>query len=238
MMPGTMTDRTPTGQVTELPTGNRQDPDRAFLSVGAAARRLDVTPDAIRSRLHRGTLEGEKIAGVWRVFLSRQDATTGQRLDARQDATGPKQESDGLRQATDRSPVEALLQAKDETISRLDDEVSYLRAQLDQQNRERAAERERFDIIHREALNRIEALTAGPVADAPAPSPGGPGRDESPMTPDDLINIVAAVQAASTVPPALSQEWAALTDQLIAELGMDPEAALMAAADELGIEYG
>ena len=58
------------------------------------------------------------------------------------------------------------------------------------------------------------------------------------MTPDDLIDIVAAAQAAPTVPPALSQEWADLTDQLIAELGMDPEAALLAAADELGIEYG
>ena len=40
------------------------------------------------------------------------------------------------------------------------------------------------------------------------------------------------------MPPALSQEWADLTDQLIAELGMDPEAALLAVADELGIEYG
>ena len=58
------------------------------------------------------------------------------------------------------------------------------------------------------------------------------------MTPDDQLEAFSDVQAAPTVPPALSQEWADLTDQLIAELGMDPEAALLAAADELGIEYG
>ena len=58
------------------------------------------------------------------------------------------------------------------------------------------------------------------------------------MTADDLREVFSDVQPPLTVPPALSQEWADLTDQLIAELGMDPEAALLAAAADLGIAYG
>ena len=38
----------------------QQDTDRIVLSVPEAAERLRVTPDAIRARLHRGTLDGEK----------------------------------------------------------------------------------------------------------------------------------------------------------------------------------
>jgi hypothetical protein len=45
-------------------------------------------------------------------------------------------------------------------------------------------------------------------------------------------------QAAPTVSSHQSRAWADLTDQLVAELGMDPEVALMAAAAELGIGYG
>lgn len=50
----------------------RQDADRmpaAGVEVAEAARRLGVTPDAIRARLHRGTLAGEKVEGTWRVHL-------------------------------------------------------------------------------------------------------------------------------------------------------------------------
>ena len=54
----------------------------------------------------------------------------------------------------------AKVAAKDETISRLDAEVAFLREQLDQRNRELAAEQERFNVIQRLALQRIKALTA------------------------------------------------------------------------------
>ena len=52
-------------------------------------------------------------------------------------------------------------------------DVAYLRDQLDQRSRELAAERERADILHREALARIPVLPAGDVAgqDAPTPTP-------------------------------------------------------------------
>ena len=58
----------------------------------------------------------------------------------------------------------ALVAAKDDMISAQRNEIEFLREQLDQRSRELAAERERADILHREALGQIQALTAGDVA--------------------------------------------------------------------------
>jgi len=238
-MPGTMPTDTPDRTVQDT------EPNRtAPLSAVEAARLTGVHEKTVRRAIKAGELAAGKVKGSYRIdpaALTAWQATQAQsdnRTNTGQDSTvhtesGP---ADGVRSPNGTGS---------DLVAYMTDEIRYLREQLarrddhiDQISRDQAAERERFDIIHREALNRIEALTAGPVADAPAPSPGGPGRDESPMTPDDLLEAFSDVQAAPTVPPALSQEWADLTDQLIAELGMDPEAALMAAADELGIEYG
>ena len=59
------------------------------------------------------------------------------------------------------TPAAALIAANDETISWLDAEVAYLRDRLDHGRREFSAERERFEVVHREALQRIEAVTVG-----------------------------------------------------------------------------
>jgi len=154
-----------------MPTGTRQDTDRTVLSVPEAAAHFGVTPDAIRARLHRKTLNDEKVAGEWRVYLERDlDQATGNRQagdrtptvdrqDGRQDATAPKQDSD--RQGDSPTRVAELLAAKDETITRLDSEVAYLRDQLDQRSRELAAERERSDVIQQMALGRIPQLPIG-----------------------------------------------------------------------------
>ncbi len=58
-----------------------------------------------------------------------------------------------------------------EFIDQLKEENVYLREQLDQRSRELAAERERFDVLHREALARIPALGAGQDAPTSAPQP-------------------------------------------------------------------
>ena len=51
--------------------GDRQDAAPAGATVAEAAARLGVTPDAIRRRLHRGTLAGAKTAeGEWRISVS------------------------------------------------------------------------------------------------------------------------------------------------------------------------
>jgi len=150
-----------------IPIGNQQDTDRIGLSVPQAARRLDITPDAVRARLHRGTLAGEKRGGEWRVWLpdgSPDPALPGDRQDA--DRTDPvgKQDPTGHRQDTEQVPVTGLLASKDAQIAQLAGETAFLRDQLDQRSRELAAERERADILHREALSRIPALGAGDAA--------------------------------------------------------------------------
>ena len=145
--------------------GDRQDATPAGATVAEAAARLGVTPDAVRRRLHRGTLAGAKTAeGEWRVWFP--DSPPGPRPDDRQDAA---------RTRPDAAPAEAeVLRAH---VTDLRDEVVYLRAQLAQRSRELAAERERFDVLHREALGRIPALGAG--QDAPEARQDGPHAAEA-----------------------------------------------------------
>ena len=164
-------------------TGPQQDADRIVLSVAEVAHRLSVTPDAVRARLHRGTLPGEKVAGEWRVFLPRA-APPSPHVP-----TGTQQGPTGPQQATDRMvPVEALA-AKDALIDALQADVEYLRDQLDRRSRELAAERERFDVLHREALERIPrrlALTSGETEqDGAELRQDAPGAAETPEPPPD-----------------------------------------------------
>lgn len=63
-----MTDR-PDDSTTDTPTGQRQD----TVSVGEAARRLGLSPDAVRGRIRRGTLEAEKRDGAWYVTMPAED---------------------------------------------------------------------------------------------------------------------------------------------------------------------
>ncbi len=60
--------------------------------------------------------------------------------------------------------VEALIESQQA-------EIAYLREQLAERSRELAAERERFDVLHREALARIPALGAGQDAPVAAHKP-------------------------------------------------------------------
>lgn len=107
-------------------TDSQQDADRTptdeataydVVDVAEAASRLGVTPDAIRARLHRGTLAGEKVDKQWRVHLpvaspghsadiSRQDGAR-EPTGARQDATGKQQGTTASGDSTDRTRQEA-----------------------------------------------------------------------------------------------------------------------------------
>ncbi len=158
-----MTDRQDTRQATDR---------SATVPVADAARRLGISPDAVRGRLQRGTLAGEKIAGVWRVAaiaLPADTASTGPLPVDRQDTTGQRQD-------TDRPSERAL-------IDHLRSENTYLRVELSARSRELAAERERADVLTREALGRIEALTAGDVRevaeDAPQRTHAPPGDEHA-----------------------------------------------------------
>lgn len=135
-------------------TGPDRTPDRLpSYTVGEMAAMLGISTDAVRARVNRGTLEGVKIGGVWHVRppddLSIQDVHGPDRPDptgTRPDATGPQ---------------------PDALFEQMRDERDYLRGKLDQALEEAArlrqvaaAERERADVLQREALGRIEALTA------------------------------------------------------------------------------
>jgi excisionase family DNA binding protein len=153
-----MTDRTP-------PTA-RQDGDRMVLSVAEAAAHLGVTPDAVRARLHRGTLFGVKDGGEWRVYL---DPPPADRQDTRQDATAPKQD-------TDRLPIDTTIAVYERLVESQREEIAFLRSELET----RTDELQRRDVLLREALGRIPQLTAGETARSPDTGP----LDSAPLRPN------------------------------------------------------
>ncbi len=163
---------------TEL--GNGQDATPGGLTVAEAAARLGVTPDAIRRRLHRATLTGAKtVDGEWRVWLPDGEAGAppapppGQPPVAGQDIARTPPVS---QEASSHPAIEALLEGQRQ-------EIAYLREQLAERSRELAAERERFDVLHWEALARIPALGARQEAPVAPPRPQEsqrPKRDRDP----------------------------------------------------------
>ncbi len=126
---------------------------------------LGLSTDAVRKRLQRGTIPGEKIGDTWRVFLE---------TNAADGATGPRPDMSSHRLDSHRTrpePDRTAAAGPDPLVGTLREEVAYLREQLAERSRELAAERERFDVLHREALARIPALGAGRDAPSAAPQP-------------------------------------------------------------------
>lgn len=203
------------------PTRPGHDSDTTRLSVLDAAQILGITPDAVRARIRRGTMPSERIDGHLYVFLPTADLPDTTPTERQHDTDTTRHDSD-----------QSIL------IAHMEGEIAYLRSELAKRSDELARERERGDVLQREALARIEALTAGNTpTDAPAP-PGAtfaPGAHAEPTT-IDLDDF--AFENDLVVPGEIHKQWADLTDELIAELGMDPEAALVAAAQELGIDFG
>ncbi len=138
-----MSDRTP--------TGIRLDNDRTAVTIAEAARVLGLSTDAVRKRLHRGTLAGEKIGETWRVFLEAE--TVEEPAQDRPDPSSREPDSD-------RTRPDALVEA-------LREEVAFLRRELET----RTDELQRRDVLLREALARIPALGAGQDAPVAAPKP-------------------------------------------------------------------
>jgi hypothetical protein len=113
------------------------------VDTATAAQRLGITDDAVRARIRRGTLRGEKVGAVWHIHLP--TGATPDHEPARHDTTD--------RRATRRDPE------PDALAEQLRSEVEYLREQLATTLRQLGAERERADVLQREALGRIEALS-------------------------------------------------------------------------------
>jgi hypothetical protein len=118
------------------------------VTVPEAAARLGVTPDAVRRRLHRGTLAGDKTEeGQWRVWLPEPvpEAETGDRPDAARSSPGPDTTPPG------RSPADA------ELIEALQATVTDLRTRLDAEGEARR----RADHIILELSRRSPELGTG-----------------------------------------------------------------------------
>jgi len=220
-------------------TRSERDTNTTRVSVTEAARILDITPDSVRARIRRGAIDAERLGGRWFVYLADKHDSNATKRDPNTIKRDMSATSDGIAAGPlpDTIARELIDQLKSENANlwALIDERDRA---LEERSRELASERERSDILHREALNRIEALTAGIAQEPPSDAPDRPGATESLATTDDVITVNGASQDDSGLPEDLTAQWSDLTDQLIAELGMDPEAALMAAAADLGIEYG
>jgi excisionase family DNA binding protein len=112
------------------------------ITVQEAAKRLRVKDDAIRKRIQRGTLQHDKDPDG-RVYVY---------LDAAEDATYDGQRADAAHDASQ----DAVVLAKNETISEMRDQIDFLRREL-----------ERKDAILMSLTQRIPELEAPP----PEPTP-------------------------------------------------------------------
>lgn len=132
------------------------------LTLREAAEAAGMPLDAFRKRVYRGTIKAAKVDGQYLIDPDDLAAliepgktpsdigeTTGETVLGRVSDTG-----------------ETPSQAPELTLDYIDSlkgEITFLRDQLDKRSQELAAERERSDVLHREAFARIEALTAGLV---------------------------------------------------------------------------
>lgn len=121
---------------------------RSTVTVKEAAAILGISVDAVRSRLHRGDLQGEKVGNTWRVQLPADTPPPDPAVTVGQQSVT----------VTDSHDRDAL-------VEQLRSENAYLREQLAGTIHQLAAERERADVLQREALGRIETLAAPPRDD-------------------------------------------------------------------------
>ncbi len=114
------------------------------VTVAEAARVLGITPDSVRSRLQRGTLPGEKIAGIWHVTLP---------------------EGIGITRNTGQPGTDGHLQGA--LIEQLRSENLYLRERLEEADRQQAQMLEQFAEERRRADVLQLAASTGTHQDTP-----------------------------------------------------------------------
>lgn len=161
-----MHDRIPTS------TDTSRDSSPTFSVVEVAAI-LGISKDAVRARLHRGTLEGEKIEGAWRIRLP-DDVPLA--IIGREDRQGPTPHATASTPDTTPNATPPQSDIMIGHLRHLEGEVEYLRERLEAADRERGslhrqieAERQRADIL------QLRAITSG----APDTSPEAPGSTET-----------------------------------------------------------
>lgn len=122
------------------------------LTIREAAEHFGLSDNTIRRRLKDGQLRGEQEETAqgfrWCVLLDHEDDP-------------PTQEPTQTVTHEDAMGNQTVNQTDQAMIDHLEGEIEYLRDQLATTIRQAAAERERADVLQREALQRIEALSAG-----------------------------------------------------------------------------
>ncbi len=124
--------------------------DRLRLTVPEAAKALGISPEAVRNRLSRRTLDSEKVDGTVHVLIDRDmvrhtdDRPNGTPDDGSADMSG--------------------YTARDELVDELKDRIHYLERQVEE---EREARR-RADTLLARLMDRV------PELEAPAPTPVAP----------------------------------------------------------------
>ncbi len=156
--------------------GADQAPTERRLTVSDAAEELGISAEAVRSRVKRGTLRSIKAGGTVYVLLA------GDRL-----RPGDDQTATGQGRIEDRTPpgydrTNPRLEAREDLVESLLDQVAYMRAQLAE---EREARRRADTIIaqlsqaNAEQARTIRALEAPhEPRDAPETTAGEPDRVE------------------------------------------------------------
>ena len=139
------------------PTGRRQATNRRpTVTVSEAAAALGISPDAVRGRLQRGTLEGEKVKGTWHIFLP-----------APSEPTGDQQAVDGPSTGHQR----------DALVAHLEGEVTYLRERLEEADRQRGYLQQQLE-HERQRADVLQALGTGTTSETPQDAVGSPRSDD------------------------------------------------------------
>ena len=130
---------------------NQTDPDE-FLPLAEAAQRIGIAYDTARKRLKAGTLQGERRDGRWYVSVPAPEIRPEQHSGDRPEDSGPIPDDTGKN--------------SDTLVAALQDEIAFLRQQLDHQTH-----------IIAGLVSRLPDLPAlAEPANAPVDAPGPLGR--------------------------------------------------------------
>jgi hypothetical protein len=140
------------------------------LTVAQAATALGITEGAVRSRIKRGTLPTAKESGTVYVLLG-----------------------DGTSQAN-QAPNAGVPGDQSELIASLQDQIGYLREQLEAERQARTEERRRHDTVVAQLASKIPAIEAPseppgslemvePEQGSAEPRPDAPGTQEGVQRP-------------------------------------------------------
>jgi hypothetical protein len=125
------------------------------LTVAQAAASLGITEGAVRSRIKRGTLPTTREGGTVFVLLG------------------------GSTSQANQTPNAGVPGGQSELVDALQDQIRYLREQLDAEREARTEERRRHDTIVAQLTSRIPAIEAPPdEPGSPAPVEEKPERAE------------------------------------------------------------